>query len=921
MKWNRVLPQPSPISRLGALLLAVALIAGPGLALPATALEPEPPAASTTAPAAPSTSAFPTGEEPAPPTSVPIETQAPLPAPESSVMTSGPDTTSTPRSDADRTSMAQAIGVGGAEMGQRSARVANSASASSKSLTTQALETQGTWSPTFGVQGLDVSGHQPAVDWQQQWNMGARFAYVKASEGNYYASETFSSQYEGSRNVGMIRGAYHFAIPNWSSGADQARYFVQNGGGWSADGYTLPPVLDFEFNPYAGRTINGFYFGNTCYGMSPSQLAGWVRDFGNTMMAMTGRLPVIYTNTSWWKQCTADAAGFGDYPLWVAAYPSSATNDAGAVPSSWDFYSMWQYSSTGPFAGDSNVWNGGYADLIAFAGNAVPDAASRGITDLRATMPAFGAQTSGIVCGLRDGGCYQGFQHGAIVWSPSTGAQPSPVGPIRTAWQQSGFENGVLGYPRSGIVCGLKDGGCYQSFQRGAIIWTAATGAQLSPNGPIRVSWEKSGFETGPMGYPTSGQVCGLANGGCYQNFQNGAILWAAASGAYLSINGSVRTAWQRSGFEAGPLGYPTSDTLCGLTSGGCFQRFQTGSIASTGTTGTYTVWGQMALAWQASGRELGPLGYPVAAEVCGLAGGGCYQSFERGATIWSPASGAHVSPNGPIRGAWQQVGFERGVLGYPTTSQMCGLVGGGCYQNFQGGAIIWSSATGAQVSASGAIRSAWRNSGFETGPLGYPTGAETCGLPEGGCYQNFQKGTITWAPARGALSVIGPIFTKWAGVKRESGTLGFPTSSQVCGLTAGGCYQNFQNGAILWSPGTGAQISPTGPIRTAWGLMGFERGSLGYPTGGVVCGLRDGGCYQNFQGGAFLWSPVTGAHPSVGQIRVRYASLGYENSFLGYPASGDNCTLENGGCYQNYQRGSITWYPAGGTSVSTAPR
>ena len=71
----------------------------------------------------------------------------------------------------------------------------------------------------------------------------------------------------------MIRGAYHFAIPNWSSGADQARYFVQNGGGWSPDGYTLPPVLDFEFNPYAGRTINGFYFGNTCYDMSPGQLA------------------------------------------------------------------------------------------------------------------------------------------------------------------------------------------------------------------------------------------------------------------------------------------------------------------------------------------------------------------------------------------------------------------------------------------------------------------------------------------------------------------------------------------------------------------------------------------------------------------------------------------------------------------------
>ncbi|WP_307093232.1 lysozyme [Arthrobacter sp. B2I5] len=227
--------------------------------------------------------------------------------------------------------------------------------------------------PSFGVQGLDVSGHQPSVDWQQQWNMGARFAYVKASEGNYFTNDLFSSQYQGARSVGMLRGAYHFAIPNWSSGADQARYFVNNGGGWSADGYTMPPVLDFEFNPYEGRTINGFYFGNTCYGMSQGQLAAWVQDFGNTMRSLTGRLPMIYTNTSWWNQCLGNPAGFGDYPLWVAAYPYSATNDAGAIPTgSWGTYSTWQYSSTGPFAGDSNVWNGDYASLRTFAGAPSP---------------------------------------------------------------------------------------------------------------------------------------------------------------------------------------------------------------------------------------------------------------------------------------------------------------------------------------------------------------------------------------------------------------------------------------------------------------------------------------------------------------------------------------------------------------------
>lgn len=350
-----------PISKsFGIALLVASLMAGPGLSGAAMAGEAVP-APSPTASGQATTQTQELPGQSAPPAA---------PADESPVETPEPAAPSTEAAQ----SMADAVGVGGAEMGQRSARVAASGSSESfRRLSTESLSSEGTWMPTFGVQGLDVSGHQPSVDWQQQWNMGARFAYVKATEGNYYKNPSYNSQYQGSRNVGMIRGAYHFAIPNWSSGADQARYFVQNGGGWSSDGYTMPPVLDFEFNPYEGRTINGFYFGNTCYNMSPAQLQSWVRDFGNTVRSLTGRLPVIYTNTSWWNQCLGNPAGFSDYPLWVAAYPNSPTNNAGPVPTaSWSTYSIWQYSSTGPFAGDSNVWNGDYASLQRFAGVRMP---------------------------------------------------------------------------------------------------------------------------------------------------------------------------------------------------------------------------------------------------------------------------------------------------------------------------------------------------------------------------------------------------------------------------------------------------------------------------------------------------------------------------------------------------------------------
>ncbi|WP_458781630.1 lysozyme [Arthrobacter sp. D3-16] len=374
MKRNLSQSRRPAMKSMAIIFLAASLVVGPGLVGVASAVEPIP------TPSAPSeTEGTPDAVSP-----------APLGAtPSASVDEPAPAETQPPQPSASATqSMAEAVGVGGAEMGQRSARVtASTPSESFRRLSTESLSSEGTWMPTFGVQGLDVSGHQPSVDWQQQWNMGSRFAYVKATEGNYYKNPSYSSQYQGSRNVGMIRGAYHFAIPNWSSGADQARYFVQNGGGWSADGYTMPPVLDFEFNPYEGKTINGFYFGNTCYNMSPAQLQSWVRDFGNTVRSMTGRLPVIYTNTSWWNQCLGNPAGFGDYPLWVAAYPNSPTNNAGPVPTaSWSTYSIWQYSSTGPFAGDSNVWNGDYASLRAFAGAPAPSGSFDGLA-LQRTGP------------------------------------------------------------------------------------------------------------------------------------------------------------------------------------------------------------------------------------------------------------------------------------------------------------------------------------------------------------------------------------------------------------------------------------------------------------------------------------------------------------------------------------------------------
>uniref|UniRef100_UPI003FA7BFE6 LGFP repeat-containing protein n=1 Tax=Sinomonas sp. TaxID=1914986 RepID=UPI003FA7BFE6 len=67
------------------------------------------------------------------------------------------------------------------------------------------------------------------------------------------------------------------------------------------------------------------------------------------------------------------------------------------------------------------------------------------------------------------------------------------------------------------------------------------------------------------------------------------------------------------------------------------------------------------------------------------LVNGGSYQNYQGGAIVSSPASGTHES-YGPIRTAWQSTGFERGRLGYPTSEVY--PVPNGTAQDFQGGRI-----------------------------------------------------------------------------------------------------------------------------------------------------------------------------------------------------------------------------------------
>jgi GH25 family lysozyme M1 (1,4-beta-N-acetylmuramidase) len=331
--------------------------ANPASAAPAPSPSPTATAAAPTATPKPTATATTSAAAPA-------KASAPATTPQATAQAA----TAAPPSSAPATAEAAAAPQQGqATMGRAGLNPASASAAMAK--TQQAAVTQAT-EPWVAEQpldtrgqplGLDVSSWQGSVNWSSVKANGARFAYVKATEGTSYVNSQFGPQYTGASSVGLLRGAYHFGRPDVSGGAAQAQFFVNNGGGWSADGITMPPVLDIEDNPYAGL--------NRCYGATPGQLATWVRDFTQTVYRMTNKQAMIYTSYYFWRDCLGNTSEFSQTnPLWLASYYTNAP----AVPGGWPTYTVWQYANAyadasqtvkATFPGDQNVFNGSMDQL------------------------------------------------------------------------------------------------------------------------------------------------------------------------------------------------------------------------------------------------------------------------------------------------------------------------------------------------------------------------------------------------------------------------------------------------------------------------------------------------------------------------------------------------------------------------------
>ena len=425
--------------------------------------------------------------------------------------------------------------------------------------------------------------------------------------------------------------------------------------------------------------------------------------------------------------------------------------------------------------------------------------------------------------------------------------------------------------------------------------------ATTASGGIIQAKYQSLGGAAGPLGAPVDVEHCYPA--GCTQRYENGEIVWAEGR-VHAITDPDIWLEWTYSGGLAG-WGPPTSDTFCGLRDGGCGQHFTIASLYWVPALGVVPVTHYIRPAWAVAGWEHG-LGYPLAEWACGLVGGGCLQEFERG-MVYRTAGGRAVAVfDGPLADRWAAQGWERGPLGYPTAPRFCGLRGGGCGQHFDGGSVYWSPGTPARVVPRDGL-SRWASMGWENGQLGYPV-SEPFTHRDGRYGQHFQGGSLYSMTDTDVRFVPAAIRDRWGAQGWERGPLGYPKAEPFCGLRDGGCGQHFYGGSIYWSPSTGARVL-SGGIYLGYESNRWELGPLGLPIGEMFCGLRNGGCGQHFQGGSiYSHGPAVaeGGRYVVGRAvvepwRSAWAARGWERGPWGYPLSDPMWTASGYGQYYEF--------------------
>ena len=173
--------------------------------------------------------------------------------------------------------------------------------------------------PTPPVDGIDVSYHSGYVGWDAARADGYRFGFTLATAGVDFRDPFLAAHWEHMRQVGLLRGAYHYFVPG-DDAARQARHFLSHVVYEPGD---LLPVVDIE----SAATV------------PPADLAAQLAEFSNEIENALGVVPIIYTSPNFWQEHVEGPHPFGDHPLWISHYGVPQPR----IPPGWQQWQLWQW--------------------------------------------------------------------------------------------------------------------------------------------------------------------------------------------------------------------------------------------------------------------------------------------------------------------------------------------------------------------------------------------------------------------------------------------------------------------------------------------------------------------------------------------------------------------------------------------------
>jgi uncharacterized protein with LGFP repeats len=352
-------------------------------------------------------------------------------------------------------------------------------------------------------------------------------------------------------------------------------------------------------------------------------------------------------------------------------------------------------------------------------------------------------------------------------------AAASPLGDadnaITAAWKDAGGDHSDLGAKQG--ECYVAGPGFAQDFVHGKMFFTPATGPR-SMSGAVLDKYEAlGGPAASDLGFPTINEVPGLAGPdsrvSTFSASDKPVIFWTSDHGAFV-VRGAINAAWDKLGSSGGVLGVPVGDeTYDGEVA---TQAFSAGRVSWNRLTKAFTTvppnlasqltdlqvpidpTAAINMAWRAAGGPAGALGakqgdqYPVG-------GDGLAQNFAGGKIFFSPASGANAVES-DILTRYEALGGPGGSLGFPVANEADGGLKSASRVSAFAAAdkpvIFWTPAHGAFV-IRGAIKAAWDKLGGAAGKLGAPLSDQTANKDV--LTQKFTGGQISWNQAKNTFS------------------------------------------------------------------------------------------------------------------------------------------------------------------------